>query len=144
MSQKIILGNDHAGPDFVQAIKYHLEEQGYEVDHIGSFDGGSVDYPDYGSAVAEKVVSENTRGIVICGTGIGISIAANKISGARCANCVSPYMAEMSRKHNDANVLALGARILDKENAKTIVDTFLRTEFEGDRHSRRVEKLNAL
>ncbi len=143
--QKIFIGNDHAGPEFVQDIISHIKESGYDVEHVGSFGSKSVDYPEYAEATARKVVeNEGSLGIVICGTGIGISIAANKVQGIRCANCISPYMAELSRQHNNANVLALGARIVDVENAKIIVDTFLRTEFEGGRHQKRIEKIDAI
>lgn len=144
MSQKIIIGNDHAGPEFVQEIISYLTEKGYETEHVGSFGDESVDYPDYAQKAGEAVVAQNARGIVICGTGIGISIAANKVKGVICANCVSPYMAEMSRKHNNANILALGARMIDIKNAKIIIDSFLETEFEGGRHAKRVEKINLI
>jgi len=142
LPKTVIVGNDHAGPEFVQDIIDHLKSQGYQVLHLGSQNEGSVDYPEYGYKTAQETVQKNAFGVVICGTGIGISIAANKVSKARCAHCISPYMAEMARKHNDANIIALGARILDKENAKTILDTFLTTEFEGGRHKKRVEQLN--
>jgi len=142
--QKIIIGNDHAGPEYVLEIISYLKNKNYEVEHVGSFGGKSVDYPDYAKKTGEKVVEENALGIVICGTGIGISIAANKVSGVICANCVSPYMAEMARKHNNANIVALGARMIDIENAKIIIDTFIKTEFEGGRHQNRVEKIHLI
>lgn len=141
-SKTVIVGNDHAGPEFVQNIIDHLKSQNYQVIHVGSYNEESVDYPEYGYKTAQEAIKNDAFGVVICGTGIGISIAANKVSKARCANCISPYMAEMARKHNNANILALGARILDIENAKTILDTFLTTEFEGDRHEKRVQQLN--
>jgi len=143
---KVYIGNDHAGVDFVKEIILFLESEcNAEVVHIGTFSHDSVDYPDYGSLVGIKVMEDiGSFGIVVCGTGIGIGIAANKILGIRCANCVSPYMAEMARHHNDANILALGARILDIGNAKIIVKTFFETDFEGGRHQKRVDKLNAL
>lgn len=145
--QKIFIGNDHAGPEYVLELISYLEKKGHTVEHVGSFGGESVDYPDYAKKTGEQVIAhekENAVGIVICGTGIGISIAANKVKGVRCANCVSPYMAEMARKHNDANILAIGARMIDIENAKVIIDTFLEIEFEGERHQRRVDKINKI
>lgn len=142
----VYIGNDHAGVEMAKALADFLQEQfGYMVHHLGAYDEASVDYPDFGAEVGRKVSeSAGAMGVVICGTGIGISIAANKIHGIRCANCVSPYMAEMARKHNDANVLALGARLLNIDNAKIITQTFFDTLFEEDRHARRVKKLNAL
>jgi len=122
----------------------------YEVEHVGSVGGSSVDYPDFGEACAREVAKSNEHeensafGIVICGTGLGIGIAANKVKNIRCAHCVSPYYAEMGRTHNDANMISLGARVIDIENAKSIIDTFLETEFEGGRHQKRVDKLNAI
>lgn len=137
---KIYIGNDHAGVEMATTLKSFLEEKfSYEVEHCGTYTEESVDYPTYGKLVAEKVKADSgSLGIVICGTGIGISIAANKVEGIRCANCVSPYMAEMARQHNDANVLALGARLLDIPNALLIVETFMETSFEGGRHEKRV------
>ena len=146
--RKIFIGNDHAGPEYVDTIIAYLESKNYEVEHVGSFGSESVDYPDFGEACARKVIESNTNnpnsafGIVVCGTGLGIGIAANKVKGIRCAHCVSPYYAEMGRQHNDANMISLGARVIDIENAKTIIDTFLETEFEGGRHQRRVDKLD--
>ncbi len=148
--RKIFIGNDHAGPEYIQEIISYLKGKNYEVEHVGSFDDSSVDYPDFGEACARKVVALNEKnensafGIVICGTGLGIGIAANKVKGVRCAHCVSPHYAEMGRSHNDANMISLGARVIDIENAKIIIDMFLTTEFEGGRHQRRVDKLNAI
>lgn len=148
--RKIFIGNDHAGPEYVQEIITYLQSKNYEVEHVGSFGGESVDYPDFGEACAREVASANTKnknsafGIVICGTGLGIGISANKVKGIRCAHCVSPHYAEMARSHNDANMISLGARVIDIQNAKVIIDTFLETDFEGGRHERRVEKINAI
>ncbi|WP_457622289.1 ribose 5-phosphate isomerase B [Persephonella sp.] len=136
---KISIGSDHAGYELKEIIKEYLENQGYEVVDKGTYSKESVDYPLYGEAVAKSVsAGEVDKGIVICGTGIGISISANKVKGVRAALCTNEYMARMSRKHNDANVLALGARVLGVDLALSIVDAFLSTEFEGGRHERRV------
>ena len=148
--RKIFIGNDHAGPEYVDTIIEYLESKKYEVEHIGSFGDASVDYPDFGQACAQAVSESNEKnknsafGIVICGTGLGIGISANKVQGIRCAHCISPYYAEMGRRHNDANMISLGARVIDIENAKIIIDTFLETEFEGGRHQRRVDKIDKI
>ncbi|ACO04760.1 MAG TPA: ribose 5-phosphate isomerase B [Persephonella sp.] len=146
---KISIGSDHAGFELKEIIKDHLQKKGYEVVDKGTYSKESVDYPLFGEAVGRSVSEgETDRGIVICGTGIGISISANKIKGVRAALCTNEYMARMSRKHNDANVLALGSRVLGIDLALSIVDTFLSTDFEGGRHERRVhliqniEKIN--
>ena len=123
----------------------HLKERGVEFRDYGTFSTDSCDYPDYGEAVARAVASgECERGIVVCGTGIGISIAANKVHGIRCALCGDCYSAEKSREHNDANMLALGGRVLGEGLALKIVDTFLDTEFAGGRHARRLAKIAAI
>lgn len=134
---------DHGGLELKENIKKYLEEQGIEVLDLGTNTTESVDYPEYGKACGEAVVSgEADRGIVCCGTGIGISIAANKVKGVRCALCTDTHMAEMTRKHNDANILAMGGRTIDLDTAKNITQTWLDTEFEGGRHQRRVDMLN--
>lgn len=139
------IGSDHGGFELKQAVMKHLEERGIEYRDYGTYTPESCDYPDYGAAVGRAVVSgECERGIVICGTGIGISMAANKIDGVRCALCGDCFSAEMARAHNDANVLALGARTLGEGLALKIVDTFLDGEFQGGRHARRVAKIMAL
>jgi ribose 5-phosphate isomerase B len=143
---RIIIGADHGGYELKEVVKQHLLEQAHEVFDQGADDGEiSVDYPDYGRPVAEAVVAgEYDLGIVICGTGIGISMAANKVKGARVALCTNGYMARMARAHNNANVLALGGRVIGPELAKDIVDVFLSTDFEGGRHARRVGKIMAI
>lgn len=142
---KIALASDHGGFELKEKIEEHLQQQGVEVVDLGCHTEESVDYPDYGKACGEAVVrGDAERGIVVCGTGIGISIAANKVKGIRCALCTSLFMAEMARKHNNANVLALGGRILETELALSIVDVWLSTEFEGGRHQRRVGLLDCM
>ena len=139
---KVAIGSDHAGFDYKEIVKKHLEEKGFEVIDKGTYSKESVDYPIFGEAVAQAVASgEADRGIVICGTGIGISISANKVKGIRAALCTNEYMARMARKHNDANVLAFGARVLGIDVALGIVDVFFETEFEGGRHERRVNEI---
>ncbi|QBQ07260.1 ribose-5-phosphate isomerase B [Spiroplasma gladiatoris] len=142
---KIYIGNDHTAVDMKNIIVNHLLEQGYEVVNLGTNNIDSIDYPDYGTAVAKHVVKEkDAKGIVICGSGIGISIAANKIQGARAALCYELEAVQLSRQHNDANILALGARFIANHKALTLVDEFLKTEFEGGRHQLRVNKLNEI
>lgn len=142
---KIALAADHGGYELKERIKVHLQQKGIEFLDLGCNTEESVDYPNYGKACGEAVVNgEADSGIVICGTGIGISIAANKVKGVRCALCTSLFMAEMARKHNNANVLALGGRILMPELALDIVDVFLTTEFEGGRHQRRVDLIDCI
>ncbi len=147
---KIAIAADHGGYELKEKIKEHLESiyanyKDVEILDIGTDSDASVDYPMYGKKCAEKVASgQAQKGIVICGTGIGISIAANKVKGIRCALCTNEKMAEMSRKHNDANMLALGGRITDKDTALRIVDVWLKTNFEGGRHKRRVDMLDCI
>ncbi len=139
---KIVLAADHAGFPLKEVIKEKLLKDGHEVLDEGTFDTGSVDYPLYGAKAARKVAAhEAERGIVCCGSGIGISIAANKINGARAALCHDPLSARLSREHNDANVLAMGARIIGVALALDIVDQFLNTPFAGDRHQRRLDQI---
>lgn len=139
------IGSDHGGYALKQEIMKHLTERGIEYRDYGTFSTDSCDYPDYGEAVGRAVASgECERGIVVCGTGIGISIAANKVHGVRCALCGDCFSAQMAREHNDTNVLALGARVLGPGLALKIVDTFLDAEFQGGRHARRVAKIMAL
>lgn len=139
---KIALGADHGGYELKNQIKKHLEAKGYEILDLGTNSSDSVDYPEYGRAVGEAVTNcEAKFGIVVCGTGIGISIAANKVKGVRAALCTNTSMARLTREHNDANVLAIGARMVGDVLALEMVDTFLGTEFEGGRHANRVAKI---
>lgn len=136
---KIALGADHGGYILKDKIKSFLLEKGYEVIDFGTNSGDSVNYPVYGKKVAEAVVNkEATYGIVVCGTGIGISIAANRVKGIRCALCTNSTMATLTREHNDANMLALGERMIGDILALDIVDTFLKTAFLGGRHATRI------
>ena len=146
---KIVLGADHGGYLLKEAVKAFLEGQGYAVEDMGTFDQESCDYPDYGERVARAVCREEAcgrdcRGIVVCGTGIGISIAANKVKGIRAALCGDTFSARMSRCHNDANVLALGQRVVGQGLALDIVEAWLTTSFEGGRHATRLGKLMAI
>ena len=141
---KIVVASDHGGFDLKESIRLYLVELGYEVLDQGCFDHQSVDYPDYGALAARKVLEENCLGIIFCGTGIGISIAANKVKGIRAALCHEEYSATMARSHNDANILALGGRTIGIDLAKSIVDAFLKAEFADGRHQRRVEKIMKL
>lgn len=137
------LGSDQAGFVLKQEIIKYLEEKGIEYKDYGSYNEESVDYPVYGKAVANAIISgECDKGILICGTGIGISIAANKIKGIRAALCSDCFSAEATRQHNDANILAMGARVVGPGLAVKITDTFLNTPFSGvDRHQRRIDML---
>ncbi len=139
---KVIIGSDHGGYNLKSKVISHLSSKGYEVIDVGCNDESSVDYPDYGHTVGEKVLlGEGEFGIVICGTGIGISIAANKVKGVRCALLSDCFSAKMARAHNDANVIALGARVLGEGLAIEILDSFLSSSFEGGRHEKRVGKI---
>jgi ribose 5-phosphate isomerase B len=142
---KIALGADHAGFELKNQIKESLEKQGITVRDEGTNSGGSVDYPDYARLVAHDVAEQRADlGILVCGSGIGMAITANKVAGIRAASVSSEYEAQMSREHNDANVLTLGARILNGEQALAIVQKWLTTSFAGGRHERRVEKIAAI
>ena len=139
----IAIGSDHGGFKLKQSIMSHLDARGIEYKDFGTFTEESCDYPEYGKAVAKAVASgEYEKGIIICGTGIGISISANKVPGIRAALCGDCFSAQACREHNDANVLALGARVIGEGLALKITDTFLDTEFSGDaRHIRRISKI---
>jgi len=140
---KIGIGSDHGGFELKEVIKEYLGKLDIEYIDYGTYSKESVDYPDYGKKLADAVVAkEIDRGIVICGTGIGISISANKVKGIRCALCGDTYSARMSREHNDANVLALGARVLGIDLALEIVSVWLKSEFQGGRHLIRVNKIS--
>jgi ribose 5-phosphate isomerase B len=142
---KIAVGSDHAGFDYKETVKEYLKKKGHEVIDKGTYSRESVDYPVFGESVGKAVASgEADFGIVICGTGIGISISANKVPGVRAALCTNEYMARMARKHNNANVLAFGARVLGIDVALGIVDQFFSSEFEGGRHERRVNLISEI
>ena len=137
---KIGIGNDHSALELKAEIISHLEAMGHEVVDYGTKTTDSCDYPVYGEKVGRAVASgEVEQGILICGTGLGISLAANKVKGVRAAVCSEPYTAKMARMHNNCNILAFGARVVGAELAKMIVDTWLATDFEGGRHERRVD-----
>jgi ribose 5-phosphate isomerase B len=142
---KIALASDHAGFQLKEKIKAHLLSAGHEISDRGCFDESSTDYPDFGVLAARDVSDGKAdRAILVCGSGIGMSIVANKIKGVRAALCTSVVMAEMSRMHNDANVLCLGARYIDPPLALQMIHIWLKTPFEGGRHQRRVDKINLL
>ena len=142
---RIALGADHAGFHAKEIIKNFLQQQGYVVDDLGTHSESSVDYPDFGKAVSERVASGGAQlGILVCGTGIGMSMTANKVPGIRAAVAHDAFTARMARQHNDANVLTLGGRVVDDAKAVEIVREFLSVEFEGGRHQRRVDKINEL
>lgn len=141
----IALASDHAGFELKEAIKKHLVENNYDILDFGTNSNASVDYPPFARMAAEAVAAgECDKGIICCGTGIGVSIVANKVKGIRCALCTNEFTAEMSRKHNDANMMALGARVTDQELALKMVDIWLNTEFEEGRHKRRVDMIEEL
>ena len=142
VKEKIAIASDHAGFQLKEKIKLNLEENGYGVLDLGTTSEEAVDYPDYGKALAQNILKGNVKkGIALCGTGIGISIAANRFTGIRAALCSSEEMAIQSRKHNNANIIALGARSIDFQCANKCVDAFLNTEFDGERHINRIEKI---
>lgn len=139
---KIAIGNDHTALEMKKEIKAHMESKGYEVIDFGTSSTESCDYPEFGEKVGRAVAAgEADYGIAICGTGIGIGIAAGKVKGIRVCTCSEPYSARLSRMHNDTNVLSFGARVIGVEMAKMIVDEWLDNQYEGGRHARRVEQL---
>ena len=141
----IAIACDHGALALKEHLKVYLEKQGISCKDFGTHTLDSCDYPDFAIPAAQAVsCGECEKGIVLCTTGIGVSIAANKVKGIRCALCHEPYSAEMTRRHNDANVLAIGAGVTGTNLAERIVDAFLNTEFEGGRHQRRVDKIMAL
>lgn len=142
---KIAVASDHGGFALKEKVKEHLVQRGFDVDDLGTHSEDSVDYPSYGKACGEAVASGKADlGVVVCGTGIGISIAANKVKGVRCGLCTSVEMAHLTKQHNNANILALGGRTTEPELALKIVDEWLDTEFEGGRHQRRVDMLDQM
>ncbi len=142
---KIVVGSDHAAYELKEAIKEKLIGEGHEVIDVGCYSPESVDYPKYGHAVGRTVASgEAERGIAVCGSGIGISIACNKVPGIRAALCTSVEMAEMCRRHNNANVVCMGARMISQELAFDIIDKWMTTDFEGGKHLRRINEIEDL
>jgi ribose 5-phosphate isomerase B len=141
----IAIGSDHAAYDFKEEIKAYLKGCGLKLKDFGAYSTERVDYPRYGEAVARAVAEDSCeRGLLFCGTGIGISISANKVPGIRAVVCSEPYSAKLSRLHNDTNVLAVGARVVGIELAKMIIDLWLETPFEGGRHQKRVEMIDRI
>jgi len=139
---KIAIAADHGGYEYKQKLIPHIEQLGHEIVDMGCYSAESVDYPDYVVPCAEAVASGSAKlGIVICGTGVGASISANKVGKIRCALCTDPLMARLTREHNNANILALGGRIIGIELAKEIVSVFLSTDFLGGRHQNRIDKI---
>ena len=142
---KIAIASDHGGYALKEQVKQHLLERGVEVEDLGTHSEDSVDYPVYGKLCGQTVASGKADlGVVVCGTGIGISIAANKVKGIRCGLCTSVEMAHLTKQHNNANILALGGRTTKPELAMAIVDEWLDTEFEGGRHQRRIDMLDEM
>jgi ribose 5-phosphate isomerase B len=140
--KKIAIGGDHAGYEYKEQLRKHLEEKGYEVKDFGPFSADSVDYPDFAHPIAEAVASiSQDTGILICGSGNGVAMTANKHQGIRAALCWNEELAALSRQHNNANILCLPSRFVSYELAEKMAGTFLRTEFEGGRHEKRVDKI---
>ncbi len=145
MPDRIVFGSDHAGLALRAEAVRVAREAGFEVDDLGPVTGESVDYPDYAARVAQAVAEGRARlGVLVCGTGIGMSIAANKVKGVRAAHCTTEYEARMARAHNDANVLCMGERVIGLGLGSAVVAAFLAQPFEGGRHHRRVDKISAL
>ena len=145
MADRIVLGSDHAGIGLKSEAVRLVEEMGYEVSDLAPSTTESVDYPDYAARVAAEVAAGRARlGVLVCGTGIGMSIAANKVKGIRAAHCVTEFDARMARAHNDANVLCIGARVLGPGLALEVVRAFLEQPFEGGRHQRRIDKITGM
>ena len=138
---KILIASDHGGYNLKNVIINHLKKQSYDVEDFGCYNTESCDYPVYAKTVAEEVIKTNAKGILVCGTGIGMSIAANRIKGIRASHCTDTYSAKMTRKHNDSNILCLGERITGNGLALEIVDTWLNTEFEDDKHKKRIDMI---
>ena len=138
---KIIIGSDHGGFKLKNSIIEHLNNIGYVTKDVGCFDESSCDYPVYAQKVVQEVLDTENKGILVCGTGIGMSIAANRYKGIRASHCTDTYTAKMTRKHNDSNILCLGERITGEGLALDIVDIWLNTEFEGGRHQKRIDMI---
>lgn len=138
---KIIIGSDHGGYKLKNTIINHLKELNYEVDDVGCYSEESCDYPEFAKLVSQKVKESGNKGILVCGTGIGMSIAANRFDGIRASHCTDTFTARMTRMHNDSNILCLGERITGEGLALDIVDIWLKTEFEGGRHKKRIDMI---
>ncbi len=144
-SKRIVLSSDHAAIDMRQTLATHIKAKGYEVVDIGPTSPESTHYPKHGEAAARRVASGDCElGIILCGTGQGIMMAANKVRGIRCGVCADPFSARMTREHNNANMLSIGARVVGESLAVEIVDAFLGSEFEGGRHATRVDMITAI
>lgn len=141
MENKVIIGSDHGGYRLKKEIIEHLNTLGYEVVDLGCYSSDSCDYPPIAQSVAEEVLANKGRGILVCGTGIGMSIAANRYKGIRASHCTDTFTARMTRMHNDSNILCLGERITGTGLALDIVDIWLNTEFEGGRHQKRIDMI---
>lgn len=142
---KLVIGSDHVGYAYKENIKSYLQEKNIEVVDVGTYGEDRCDYPVYGYKAAQRVASgEVDGGIVICGTGVGISLSANKVKGIRACVCSEPYSAQLSKQHNNTNMLAFGARVIGIELAKMIIDAWLNAKYEGGRHAKRVEMLKAI
>jgi len=142
---KVVLGCDHGGLNIKNAVIEYLKDNNFEFIDFGCYTEDSVDYPEYAYKVATAVRDNgDTLGILCCGTGIGISMAANKVKGVRAAVCTNDFMAEMTRRHNNSNIICMGGRIIDEATAVKLADIFLNTEFEGDRNIRRVDMITAI
>lgn len=140
---KIAMAADHGGFELKNILKDYLSEKGNEIIDLGTNSPESVDYPDFALLCAKEVVQKNVDfGILVCGTGVGISIAANKVKGIRCALCPSPEIAALTKQHNNANIISLGGRFTSPDDAKKIVDAYMSAEFEGDRHINRINKIS--
>ena len=143
--KKIAIASDHGGFDLKESVIYSMREKGLEIDDLGPYSDVSVDYPDYGIKLAQAIVEQKVeRGIVICGTGVGMSIVVNRFPGIRGTLCSDAYTAKMCREHNDSNILIMGGRVISKDLALEIVMIWLKTEFEGGRHQRRLDKINEI
>ena len=143
--KKLAIGNDHVAVEMKKEIMAYLQEKGYELINVGTDDPGRFDYPISGYKVAKMVAAgEVDGGILICGTGVGISLSANKVKGIRCCVCSEPYSAKLSKQHNNTNIIAFGARVVGVELAKMIVDSWLEAEFEGGRHQRRIDMIKEI
>lgn len=142
---KIVMGSDHVGYKMKNELRDLLETMGHIVEDVGCFNESRAEYPIYGRKAAEKVATgQADRAVLVCGTGFGISLAANSVHGVRCVNCIDAYTASLSRMHNNANAIAFGARVIAPEMAKMLLETWMHTEFEGGRHADRIEMIQEM